>query len=315
MKNPFPVLLAAGAALFVIGAAVAAEPDGGTVKRTVTVGDLSRTYYLHVPATLPKDKAAALVLAFHGGGGAPLQVERVCRFSDLADREGFLVAYPEGIGKSWNDGRGGETTQAQRENVNDLAFVAALLDDAEKSYRIDEKRVFATGISNGGIFSQYLAANLSSRIAAIAPVAGGLPEPSGPGFKPEKPVSVLILQGVADPLVPYNGGDVTVFRKTYGRILDTDETVKKWVEHDGCNREAVAEDVPDTDPGDGCRVKKFTYAQGRDGTEVVLYRIEGGGHTWPDGRSALPEMLVGKTCRDFNGTTVIWAFFKAHPKP
>ena len=315
MKNLLTGILIAGVTGFMIGTPCAAGPDGNTIKRTVKVGDLSRTYYLHVPATLPKDKAAALVLACHGGGGAPAQFERVCGFNDLADREGFLVAYPEGIGKSWNDGRGVEATQAQSENVNDLAFVAALLDDAEKSYRIDEKRVFATGISNGGIFSQYLAANLSSRIAAIAPVAGGLPEPSGPGFNPGKSVSVLILQGVADPLVPYNGGDVTVFRKKHGRILDTDETVKKWVEHDGCTREAVVEDVPDTDPGDGCRVKKFTYAQGRDGTEVVLYRIEGGGHTWPDGRSALPEMLVGKICRDFNGTAIICAFFKAHPKP
>lgn len=298
-----------------------------TVTRTVKVGELTRSYALHVPAELPKDKPAAVMLVFHGGGGTPAQVERQTKFSDLADRtsregDGFIVVYPEGVGKSWNDGRGAQDVLAQRDNIDDLGFVAALIDDIAKVHKVDANRLFATGISNGAIFSHSLAANLSARIAAIAPVVGGLGEPASEKFAPEKPVSVLILQGTDDPLVPYNGGNVTpplvgVANKR-GRIISTDEAVKKWAAHNGCQPDAVVKDgkdVADTDNGDGCHAKRFIWSKGKDGTEVVLYRIEGGGHTWPGAVEPLPRRLVGNVCRDFNATEIIWEFFKVHPKP
>ena len=296
-----------------------AEPAEGTRAQTITVGDLRRTYYLHVPPNLYKDKPAALVLVFHGGGGSGTYTERVTKFSDLADKEGFLVAYPEGIEKHWNDFRGAKEIAAQRANVDDIAFVSALLDDVAQNHRFASNHVFATGISNGAIFSHYLAANLSARIAAIAPVVGGLGEPASAKFAPQHPVSVLILQGTADPLVPYEGGNVAPPRfgdaGGRGRVVSTDETVRKWVVHNGCRPVAIKEDVPDTDPKDGCSVTKFTWTKGKDGSEVILYRITGGGHTWPGGLDDLPKWIVGKHCRDINATEVIWTFFKAHPKP
>jgi len=316
MKKRLRGILIACAVLCLIETQCVAEAGKDTIVRAIKVGDLSRTYYLHVPPKLPKDKAVALVLVFHGGGGKPAFAERESKFSQLADREGFLVAYPEGVGKSWNDGRDVKTIATQRNNVDDLAFVIALIDDIAKDHGVDAKRVYATGISNGAIFSHYLGANLSSRIAAIAPVAGGLAKPFDEKFKPEKPVSVLILQGTEDPLVPYQGGAITLpWGAKRGAIVATDEAVKKWVEHNNCQREAVTEDLVDKDPKDGCRVKRFTNSKGKDGTEVILFRIEGGGHTWPDGSQYLPEMVVGKVCRDIDGTEVIWAFFRAHPKP
>ena len=309
------ITLAACAAVVLVLTACTAKAGQGTTKQTVKVGQESRTYYLHVPPRLPEDKPAALVLMFHGGGGTPAFAERESRFSELADREGFLVAYPEGIGRSWNDGRDIRTESAQRKS-DDVGFVAALIDDVAQDHRIDAKRVFATGISNGAMFSHCLAMNLSPRIAAIAPVAGGLAESSRERFHPEMPVSVLILHSTGDPLVPYHGGDIVLpggFKRA--GIIDTDETVRKWVDHDGCRREPVVEDLPDSDPADGSRVRKFTYPKGKDGTEVVLYRIEGGGHTWPGGLQYLPAKLIGRVCRDIDGTRVIWDFFKTHPKP
>jgi polyhydroxybutyrate depolymerase len=180
---------------------------------------------------------------------------------------------------------------------------------------VDGKRVYATGISNGGIFSHYLAANLSSRIAAIAPVVGGLAEPFAEKFKPEKPVSVLILQGTKDPLVPFNGGFVTVAGGKRGKILSTEKAARKWVEHNNRQREAIKEELPDKDAKDGCTVTRLRYPKGKDGSEVIVYRIEGGGHTWPNGLQYLPENLIGKVCRDIDGSEVIWQFFKNHPKP
>lgn len=286
--------------------------DPHTVDGSIEVGGLTRTYRVHVPPALPQDKPAPIVIVFHGGGGAGQGMDALSGFNALSDREGFLVAYPDGLYRNWNDGRDASVSRAHREKVDDLAFVAAMIDAIGKDHPIDPRRIFATGISNGGIFSHYLAANLSTRIAAIAPVAGGIADPFHERFRPEQPVSVLILQGTEDPLVPYHGGDIA---KGRGKIVDTDEAVRKWVERDACAKEPATDEIPDKDPKDGCRAKRATWSKGRDGTEVTLVTIEGGGHTWPGGFQYLPERWIGRTCRDFDASEVIWEFFAKHPKP
>jgi polyhydroxybutyrate depolymerase len=301
---------------FLAVAFTAAAQASTTTARTIEVAGLSRTYYLHVPVNIPKDREAALVLMFHGGGGTPAWAERESQFSELADREGFLAAYPQGYKKSWNDGRENRNIAAQRDHIDDLAFVAALLDDLGKNYKIDSKRVFATGISNGATFSQYLGIHLSTRIAAIAPVAGGIAEPLSANFNPEKPVAVLMMNGTQDPLVHYQGGNITLpWGTTRGAIISTESAVAKWVDHNDCRAESVTVDLPDKDPADGTRVKRLSYTGCREGTEVVLYRIEGGGHTWPGGLQYLPKRLIGNMSYDIDATEIIWEFFKRHPKP
>ncbi len=286
----------------------------GTVERTINIGDIERSYLLHAPRALSREAAMPLVLVFHGGGGKPAQIERDSKFSELAERHAFLVAYPAGIGKSWNDGRDSDRITAQRDKVDDLAFVSALIDDVARTHNVDAKRIYATGISNGGIFSHYLAANLSSRIAAIAPVVGGMPVAVHEAFKPTHPVSLLVLSGTSDPLVPYDGGDVTVFGRKRGKIVSTETAVRTWVQHDRCDTRATVEDLPDIDVKDDCRVQRFTYANGRDGTEVVLLKMIGAGHAWPGGSQYLPRRRIGSVCRDINATGVIWEFFRTHSK-
>lgn len=289
------------------GAADGAERT--TVARTIQVDGVTRTYFLRVPRNAGPGPAP-LVLVFHGGGGNGPGTERLTRFSALADREGFLVAYPEGIDRNWYDGREFAGSRAHREHIDDVGFVAALLDAIPHIHAVDPHRVYATGISNGAIF--YLAARLSSRIAAIAPVVGGIADPPEPWFHPEQPVSVLVIQGTSDPLVPYHGGPIAFGR---GKIIDTDEAVRRWAAVDGAAREPVEKALPAGNPKDHCGGARTSSAGGRDGSEVAVVRLQGGGHTWPGGTQYLPAMLVGRVCRDFDATALIWEFFRAHPRP
>ena len=300
--------LATVAALALLAGAASAQ----TTVRTVTVGGLARQYRLHVPPQLPHDGTAALILVFHGRGGDGAGMERLTGFSDLADRAGFVVAYPDGIDRSWNDGRAVSGSAAQRPNVDDVAFVSAVIDTLTAELHLDPRRIFATGLSNGGTFSHYLAANLARRIAAVASVAGGLTAPFVHVFAPAAPVSVFIMQGTADPLVPYRGGGVAGGR--LGFELGAEATARRWEDADGMRAEPATGMLPDTDPNDHCRVSWQRWSGGRKRTEVWLYRLEGAGHTWPGGPQYLPRRLVGRVCRDFNATFAIWNFFFSHGK-
>ena len=287
----------------------AAAAERVLAPHTIEVDGITRSYHLHVPSAVGPTPAL-LVLVFHGGGGTGPGTERLTRFTALADREGFLVAFPEGVEKNWNDGREFTSSRAHRDHVDDVAFVAVLIDAIGRAHAVDPRRVCATGISNGGIFSHYLAAHLSARIAAIAPVVGGIADPPDAWLRPEQPVSVLMLQGTRDPLVPYHGGAVAFGR---GKIIDTEEAARRWAALNG-GREPVREPLP-ADGKDRCGGLRTIYPGGRDGSEVTLVRLDGGGHTWPGGAQYLPQLLIGRVCRDFDATVLIWDFFKTHPKP
>jgi polyhydroxybutyrate depolymerase len=176
---------------------------------------------------------------------------------------------------------------------------------------VDPRRIYATGISNGAVFSHYLAAHLAPRIAAIAPVVGGVADPPDAWLHPAQAVSVLILQGTTDPLVPYRGGAIAFGR---GRIIDTEEAARRWARLNGTAPEPRSSALPAAGK-EHCGGLRLTYSGGRDGSEVVLVRLDGGGHTWPGGAQYLPERLVGRVCRDFDATALIWEFFRTHPKP
>ncbi|MFI5311004.1 MAG: alpha/beta hydrolase family esterase [Gemmatimonadales bacterium] len=283
-----------------------------SVERSLTVGGRHRTYRLYVPESA-KGKPAPLVLAFHGGGGRGNNMEKLSRLSALAQREGFIVAYPDAYEGNWNDGRSDFDATAFREHIDDVAFVRSILVDVARISPVDPRRVFATGISNGGIFSHYLGAKLSDRIAAIAPVVGGIAVPFDREFAPAQPVSVFAMNGTKDPLVPFAGGNVA--KTGRGKVIAADESMRLWVERDSTVRSPETGVLPDRDPADGCRVTWKKWTGGSGGTEVWLYVEEGAGHTWPGGAQYMPRLLVGAVCRDFDATETIWAFFRSHPKP
>jgi polyhydroxybutyrate depolymerase len=281
---------------------------------------LKRIFRTYIPKSYDKSVSLPLVIALHGKGGKGRSMILITRkgFNKLADKDGFIVVYPDGIEKNWNDGRMDDETndRAHRENIDDVGFISALIDFMIKDFNIDPGRVYVTGISNGAIMSYRLACELSHKITAIAPVDGNIPYLLMPGYSPSNPVSVLAINNVNDPLVPFDGGEIYghFHRVKLGKVLSTEESVMFWVKHNRCSLEPVVTEEPDTDPKDGTRVISKQYLNHSNGTEVVLYIVEGGGHTWPGGIQYLPARMIGKTSRDFNATEVIWSFFKRHSR-
>lgn len=291
-------------------APIVAGPTGSAtstnVSKTIPVAGVERTYRLHIPGSYDGSTPVPLALVFHGSGGSGANIERWSGFDDLADQAGFLVCYPDGIDHRWNVVDG--TSSAA---VDDVGFVRALIDNLAGTYPIDARQVYAAGMSLGGAFCQRLGLELSDQIAAIAPVAGPLAEALAAEVPAEPAVSVIAFQGTADTTVPFAGG---VVRQFGVQVVGAEAMAQRWAELDGCPPDPAVELLPNTDPNDGTRVRRETYGAGAGGAEVVLYMIEGGGHTWPGiDETQFPQH--GKVVtHDISAAELIWDFFQKHPK-
>lgn len=285
-------------------------------QKTLLFDGINRTYLLHEPKHQPGERLP-LVIILHGGGGTSYGMVKITQggFDELADKERFFVIYPDGVNKHWNDGR--NTNDAEnRTTANDTGFISSLIDYMISTYAIDPKRVYVTGMSNGAIMSYVLGCKLADKIAAIAPVDGNISEVTYGVCTPSCPVSLLAINNTSDPLVPWDGGDVTLpfSKKKFGKVKSVKASVDFWVNIDGCNTIPTKTTIPDKDPDDASHVILFSYDNGKNGTQVQLYAIYGGGHTWPGGMQYLPIFIIGYTCNDINADKVIWEFFKQHPK-
>lgn len=276
--------------------------------RSLTVGGLDRTYVVHAPPGLDPRAPAPVVLALHG---ATMTGPLMAWFSGLnakADTAGFIAVYPNGTGRRssyfWNAGHC--CGEAAQNNVDDVAFVRAVLDDLATVYRVDPRRVFATGMSNGAMMAYRLAAELSDRIAAVAPVAGTM---ACSECSPTRPVPVLHVHGTEDEYVPFGGGKgpKSISGVPHRSVTDT---IAAWVRANGCRGEpASVEELPDR-TGDGTNVTRTTYRGDTVGPEVVLVAVGGGGHTWP-GRSG--SAALGRSTQNVSANDLIWEFFERHP--
>ncbi len=285
-----------------------------------------RAFRIHVPGSYDPDKPIPLVFVFHGGGGNADQASSL-GWTPLAEKHGFLVVYPEGLEKHWNDGRDSKKFAQHDAEIDDVAFVLALLEQIKKEFHVDSRRIYATGNSNGGFFSHRLAIDASETFTAAGVVIATLAKPYQASFQPSDPVSMLFMNGTDDPFVPYDGGPVTpnlipgLVRSANhdfgrGECASTEQAVQLWLERNGLEKvEPVLEKLPDHDPDDGCTVEKTRWSGGVDDAEVILYRIEGGGHNSPGRPQYLPARIIGKTCGDLNGIEAVWEFFSRHQKP
>lgn len=282
-----------------------------------------RTYWIYDPRS-GKDGAGTgkrpLILALHGGGGRAEKFDSAfgdaTSMRELADREDVLIVYPQGYERQWNDGRAVDHIPAQKLQMDDVGLLSALIDLMIAKRDADPLRVYATGISNGGFMSNRVACELSGKVAAVGIVTAGMPVNLAPLCEPEAPVAVLIMDGTEDPLCPFNGGTVGSKRRPRGKMLSALDSFHFWLKQAGYKEAAPLmrpEAMPDVDEKDKSRVFKQSFT-GKDGQEVMLYTVEGGGHTWPGGKQYLPQFLIGKVNRDIDGTKEIWDFFVRNPK-
>jgi polyhydroxybutyrate depolymerase len=287
------------------------------VERTIISDGLLRTYRIHIPPNLVENSTPALLFVLHGGGGTGEGMERSLTlggFNTFSDEQDVLIVYPNGIEKNWNDGRTNVSDPAHEQQIDDVGFFTLLIEKLSEEFSVDSHRIFVTGISNGAMMSYRLAIELPEIIAAIAPVAGALPIDLISFNMSNTPVSVCVLSGTQDPLVPWEGGLVGFPRNPRGIVLSVQDSVMYWVEHNNCVNTPNSTLLPDSDPKDKTWVQQDIYSYGQNNTVVALYTIYNGGHTWPDGLQYLPESLVGRTTHDINANNVIWDFFLTHPK-
>ena len=272
----------------------------GDYNESLISGDRTRTYILHVPPAYDGMHAMPLVLVLHGAGGSAAKMVTGTGMSEKADEAGFIVVYPNGTGLlndqlllTWNCGFC--CGYALDNNIDDVGFIRSLIEKLEGELSIDTARIFITGMSNGAMMTYRLACELTDIVAAIAPVSGSMGEWE---MASSSPVSVIIFHGTADPVVPYEGGLSSIAPLTPGRVdKPVSYAVNRWVVHDDCS-------TAYTRVTDGILIKD-TYSGGREGTEVILNTITGGGHVWPG-----DDILT----RNISATDLIWEFFATHPK-
>ena len=300
--------------VFVAGGACAALAPGDY---TISLDHqkLRRSYVVHVPPQAKAGRALPVVLAFHGGGSNAEVMRSYTRMDLSADRDGYIAVYPNGSSGfqgrflTWNAGKCCGPAVALQ--VDDVSFSLKVLDDLAARVRIDTKRVYATGLSNGAMMAYRLAAEASDRIAAVAGVAGAM---SLSEFAPTRPMPLLHIHSTSDHIARYDGGFGPPAAIADTRMFHTgvEEMLEKWISRNGCLREpavletnAGAAGSPDAEH----TVIRRVYRPCLDGVEVVLLQLGGGvGHVWPGGvRNYMPELLgTGTAVIDAN--TEIWRF-------
>jgi len=264
----------------------------GSTGHSISFGGLDRSFRLYVPTGLPA--SAPLVVMLHGGFGSADQAERSYGWNQLADREKFVVAYPDGVGRAWNV-LGGCCGRPARQGLDDVGFVTAVVNDVAANVSVDRDRVYATGISNGGMMSYALACG-TDVFAAIGPDSATQLDPCGSPHS----TSVIAIHGTADRMIRYDGEPgIGVAHIDGPPVPDVNAF---WRNVDRCVEPAVSADGPVTTSAADCA----------NGRAVTLITIDGAGHQWPGSQPVREGADPPSGALD--ATTTLWAFFAAHPR-
>jgi polyhydroxybutyrate depolymerase len=297
-------------ALLVFASSSAAYGQGQVINSSLRLAGRLRTYSLYIPASYTGEAAWPLVLNLHGAFSNGEEQMLVSGMNEVADTGNFLVAYPNSQGQFWNN-------SLSPGAADDIGFITALLDELQNAYNVDSSRVYATGLSDGGLLSYYLASEMSDRIAAVASVAGPLNRTA------PRPLPVLHIHGTADPFARINGGPFRIPPFPATVFPAVQDVIESWRGSNQCVDEAVVTELSDLDIEDGSTVDLIHYedcapyltSSGEErSSEVLYYMIHSGGHTWPGEPPGVPSNF-GHVNRDINASTEIWNFFSRHALP
>ncbi|MFN6951438.1 MAG: alpha/beta hydrolase family esterase [Albidovulum sp.] len=286
--------------IFLLLAAMPAEAQAGLMSGAFCHHGLERSYRLYVPDGLSRFPGPRpLVLVLHGGGGSSREVRYSTRgrFDSLAEQNGFLVLYPDAVNRIWDTGSG-EMSRELRPRRDDVGFLGALIAEIARDHPVDPTRVFATGVSRGGMMAFALACDTPGLLRAIAPVAMPLPSAEAADCARGGPLGFLLTHGTADPFVPYTGGPINLGRRDRDRVLSAVETMELFARRNRC---------------DGVVAERIGRVEHRSLTGCALptafYSVEGGGHGWPGGRKVRRDGRAGPVNTDISAPDAIWAFF------
>lgn len=266
-----------------------------TVQGSFVSGGLTRTYRIYIPAVYNPSVTVPLVINLHGYGSDNVAQEYYGDFRPIADTADFIIVHPNGTldgdsNRFWNTFGGS--------SIDDVGFLSALIDTISASYSIDQNCIYSTGMSNGGFMSYDLACSLSSRIAAIASVTGSMIWSHNNSCSPLHPTPVMEIHGTADGIVPYIGSVA---------FVPIDTLVSFWAQYNKCSLTPTITPVPDIITTDGCTAEHYVYNSGNMGSTVELYKILGGGHSWPGA-----PIYIDVTNMDFSASLEIWRFFRQY---
>jgi polyhydroxybutyrate depolymerase len=270
----------------------------------LSVGGLEREYIISMPAA-PGPRPTVVVL--HGTWQSGQIMLQTTGLEPLVDREGLVAVYPNAIGTQWNDGRAAAALWAARDDVE---FLRALVAHLVRAGVSDPRRVYVLGFSNGGMMALRTLCEATDVFAAVAVIGASLPAEVAPRCKPTRSTPTLLMNGTADPFVPFEGGEVVL---RGGVVLSTDQTIGFLRKVNGCGNAARLAELPDIDHNDGSNVVVTSWTNCASAAPVVLYRIEGGGHRIPnpDGGISVLDVVLGRMNHDFDAAEAIWSFFKS----
>ena len=273
---------------------------------TIVSSGQKREYLLHVPRSYDNTKPTPLVISMHAAALWPAAQMETSQWNKVADEHGFIVVYPSGttlegggtgvLPKVW-------LLRPEADLLANVTFISELIDTLEAAYNIDPTRIYANGFSNGGAMAFALSCRLSHRIAAVGTVSAAQDQRPWSWCADSRPVPLINFHGTAD-LVPYNGGRVLASPRPFPSVSTW---TANWARRNRCAPNPI-ESVVATD------VTHLEYTNCANDAAVVLYTIGGGGHTWPGGKP-MPEWMLGRTSRNIDATSQMWAFFREHRRP
>lgn len=267
------------------------EVDYGINEYEITFQGLDRDFIVYIPDSYEHISKSAVVFVFHGFGGSNDQIMFNSDINSIAERENFIVVYPQGSSffgyPHWNVG--GWTNSS---SVDDVGLIDFLIELISQEYNIHHDRIYATGMSNGGFFSFLLGCQLSEKFAAVASVTGSMTNETFNECNPQREVPILQIHGTDDSIVTYNGNSAI-------GSIGVSQVLSYWSSNNYCSTNPEVSDITDSNPNDNIHVQRFLFDGGINGSVVEHYKIYGGEHVWFN-------------YEDINSSELIWEFFSNH---